>query len=53
MMILVGGRQRSLAEFRALALSAGLEVKAAGRQPSGRYVVECRPTGSHSVAASG
>jgi len=43
MMVLVGGRQRSLAEFRALAGSAGLNVAAAGRLPSGRFAVECRP----------
>jgi SAM-dependent methyltransferase len=45
MMVLVGGRERNLAEFRALARAAGLEVQAAERQPSGRFVVECRPTG--------
>ena len=44
MMVLVGGRDRSLAEFRELARAAGLEVQAAGRQPSGRLVIECRPT---------
>jgi len=44
MMVLVGGRERSLAEFRELAREAGLEVQAAERQPSGRFVVECRPT---------
>jgi hypothetical protein len=44
MMVLVGGKDRSLAEFRALAGAAGLEVQAAERQPSGRFVVECRPT---------
>jgi 2,7-dihydroxy-5-methyl-1-naphthoate 7-O-methyltransferase len=43
MMVLVGGRNRSLKEFRELAREAGLEVRATGRQPSGRYVVECRP----------
>ena len=44
MMVLVGGRERSLAEFRGMARAAGLEVQAAGRQPSGRFVVECRPS---------
>jgi SAM-dependent methyltransferase len=44
MMVLVGGKDRSLAEFRELARAAGLEVTAAQRQPSGRFVVECRPT---------
>jgi hypothetical protein len=43
MMVLVGGRDRSLSQFRSLAASAGLEVAAAARQPSGRFVVECRP----------
>jgi 2,7-dihydroxy-5-methyl-1-naphthoate 7-O-methyltransferase len=44
MMVLVGGKDRSLSEFRELARAAGLEVHAAERQPSGRFVVECRPT---------
>jgi SAM-dependent methyltransferase len=43
MMVLVGGRGRSLDEFRAMAREAGLEMNATGRQPSGRYVAECRP----------
>ena len=43
MMVLVGGKNRTLAEFRELAREAGLEVRAAARQPSGRFVVECRP----------
>jgi len=42
MMVLVGGKERSLSEFRALARAAGLEVHAAQRQASGRFVVECR-----------
>ena len=45
MMVLVGGKSRSLSEFRDLAREAGLEVHATGRQPSGRFVVECRPKG--------
>ena len=40
--ILLGGKHRTLSEFKALALQAGLEVIAAGQQPSGYYVVECR-----------
>ena len=44
MMLLVGGRERSLSEFRELAGEAGLEVQAAERQSSDRFVVECRPT---------
>ncbi len=43
MMVLVGGRERALREFRELAREAGLEVRAAGRLPSGRFIVECRP----------
>jgi SAM-dependent methyltransferase len=43
MLVLVGGKDRSLTEFRELAGAAGLEVSATGRQPSGRFVVECRP----------
>lgn len=45
MMVLVGGRERSLAEFRALARDAGLAVRAAERQRSGRFVVEGGPVG--------
>jgi 2,7-dihydroxy-5-methyl-1-naphthoate 7-O-methyltransferase len=43
MMVLVGGRDRSFEEFRAMARGADLEISAAGRQPSGRGIVECRP----------
>jgi len=43
MMVLVGGKERSLSEFRELAGAAGLEVTAAKRQASGRFVVECTP----------
>jgi SAM-dependent methyltransferase len=45
MLVLVGGRERSLTEFRVLAHDAGLDVTAADRQRSGRFVVECRPVG--------
>lgn len=41
MMVLVGGKARSLTGFRALAQAAGLEVAAAGPDASGRLVVEC------------
>jgi hypothetical protein len=41
-MMLVGGKHRTVAEFRELARRSGLEVVAAGRQPS-YFVVECRP----------
>lgn len=43
MLVLLGGKDRTLAEFRELARGGGLKVQAAGRQPSGRFVVECRP----------
>ena len=43
-MMLVGGKHRTEAEFRGLARQAGLVVLAAGQQPSGHFVVECRPT---------
>ena len=42
--VLLGGRQRTLTEFTELARKAGLKVIAAGQQPSGYYVVQCRPT---------
>lgn len=41
MMVLLGGRDRTLTEFRELAHEAGLEVQAAGRLASGRFAVEC------------
>lgn len=44
MMVLLGSKERTLPEFRALADAAGLTIQATGRQPSGRFVVECRPT---------
>ena len=43
-MVLLGGRHRTVAEFRELAREAGLKVLAAERQQSGYFVVECRPT---------
>jgi 2,7-dihydroxy-5-methyl-1-naphthoate 7-O-methyltransferase len=45
MLVLVGGKSRSLVEFRELARAAGLDVLATGRQPTGRFVVECGPMG--------
>ena len=42
-MLLLGGKHRTVTEFRELAQEAGLEVLAAERQPSGYFVVECRP----------
>ena len=43
MLVLVGGKNRTLSEFRALAREAGLEVHASGYTPSKRFIVECRP----------
>jgi SAM-dependent methyltransferase len=43
MLVLVGGKARTLDEFGEMARQAGLEVRAVGRQPSGRFIVECRP----------
>jgi 2,7-dihydroxy-5-methyl-1-naphthoate 7-O-methyltransferase len=42
-MLLVGGRQRTVSEFRELASAAGLEVIGSGEQASGDFAVECRP----------
>lgn len=50
MMVLVGGRQRPLSEFRVLARAAGLDVHAAARQPSGRFIVECRKVSEAAAA---
>jgi 2,7-dihydroxy-5-methyl-1-naphthoate 7-O-methyltransferase len=43
MLVLVGGKARALDEFREMAHEAGMEVRAVGRQPSGRVIVECHP----------
>ena len=43
MLVLVGGKVRTLSEFRELARAAGLDVRAAGRRASGRFTVECVP----------
>jgi 2,7-dihydroxy-5-methyl-1-naphthoate 7-O-methyltransferase len=42
-MVLLGGKQRSVAELRDVARAAGLELVASGRQRSGHPVVEFRP----------
>ena len=42
-MVLAGGKSNTVSEFRELARQAGLEVLVAERQPSGYFVVECRP----------
>jgi SAM-dependent methyltransferase len=46
MMVLVGGKNRTLTEFSALASQAGLEVRATGRNAAGKFLVECGPLGS-------
>ena len=45
MMVLVGGRERTLAEFSVMAREAGLTVSASRRQQSGKFLVECVPIG--------
>jgi hypothetical protein len=45
MLVLVGGKERTLAEFRGLAAAAGLEVESAAPNTAGRFMVECRPAG--------
>jgi len=52
MMVLLGGKDRTAREFGELALQAGLEISAAGRLPSGRFAIECRPAGGHASPAS-
>jgi SAM-dependent methyltransferase len=42
-MVLVGGKARTVEEFRELGRQAGLELVAAGRHPSGYGVTEFRP----------
>ncbi len=42
-MVLCGGNHRTITQFTRLALQAGLEVVASSLQPSGYYVVECKP----------
>jgi hypothetical protein len=44
MLVLVGGRGRSQDDFRKIAGEAGLELRATGRQRSGRWIAEFRPT---------
>jgi DNA-binding Lrp family transcriptional regulator len=43
MMVLLGGVERTVAEFTPLAQEAGLEVMASGRLAGGKFVAECRP----------
>jgi 2,7-dihydroxy-5-methyl-1-naphthoate 7-O-methyltransferase len=42
-MLLLGGKSRSVSEFSKLAHEAGLVLVSSGQQPSGYFVVECRP----------
>jgi hypothetical protein len=39
----LGGKYRTVTEFRQIAREAGLVMVAAERPPSGRFVTECRP----------
>jgi hypothetical protein len=41
-MVLVGGKDRTLVSFKALAELVGLRMQAAARQASGRFLIECR-----------
>lgn len=43
LMVMTGGRPRSLEEFRVLAAKAGLTVSASGESPSGHFIIESRP----------
>jgi 2,7-dihydroxy-5-methyl-1-naphthoate 7-O-methyltransferase len=43
MMLLVGGKDRTLSEFTRLAATAGLAVIRSGHLASGRFVAECGP----------
>jgi hypothetical protein len=43
-MVLLGGRPRTITEFRSMAAEAGLTIIAAARQPSGQFMVECVPS---------
>lgn len=46
--ILLGAETNTVDGFRELARQAGLEVRAAGPQPSGYFAVECHPAGQAS-----
>jgi len=43
MVVLTGGKERTLPEFRELAREAGLDVRDSAQLPSGRFLVECVP----------
>jgi hypothetical protein len=43
LMVLTGGKTRTLDQFRVLAAKAGLKVTAYGNGPSGRFITESRP----------
>ena len=42
-MLVAGGKTNTLTDFASLARQAGLQIVAAADQPSGNFVVECRP----------
>jgi hypothetical protein len=43
MLVLVGGRARTVDDFRVMGRDAGCRITAVGRQISGRVLIECRP----------
>jgi hypothetical protein len=43
-MLVAGGKTNTLTQFADLARQAGLHIVAATPQPSGHFVVECRPS---------
>jgi len=44
MLVLLGGKSRTLAEFQEMAARAALAIHGADRLPSGRFIVECVPS---------
>jgi len=53
MMVLAGGKDRTVAEFRALAVAAGLELQSTGRNSAGRFMLECRALVSDEASGKG
>jgi 2,7-dihydroxy-5-methyl-1-naphthoate 7-O-methyltransferase len=43
MLVLLGGRERTIEELREIGREVGLDLTKVGRQPSGRALVEFRP----------
>jgi hypothetical protein len=42
-MLIAGGKTSTITQFTELARRAGLEIRAAATQASGRFIVECHP----------